>query len=123
MAVLADQEAYQLATQAPVSDVSAFLQSLLSQKLTALIAQVSDSKAVGQWARGERRPHPQAEQRLRHAYQVARFLSQAEAEDTVRVWFVAMNPDLGDRVPAQVIAEDPAAVMQAARAFLSDSYS
>jgi hypothetical protein len=33
-------------------------------------------------------------------------------------WFIGVNPELDDRPPALEIADRPAAVMQAARAFL-----
>ena len=39
--------------------------------------------------------------------------------ETVRAWFVGMNPDLDDRAPALVLGEDPVGVLQAARAFLA----
>jgi hypothetical protein len=83
------------------------------------VAGVGDVKAVGKWARGQRTPHPDAERRLRHAFRVAQLLLGAESAGTVRAWFVGMNPDLGDRAPAEALAEDPAGVLQAARAFLA----
>ena len=112
--------AHDRAIRAGIAEVAAYLQDLFGQKLTAVIAGVADPKAVGKWARGERVPHPDAEQRLRAAFQVAGFLMQAESRQTVRAWFVGMNPQLDDRAPALVIAEDPIAVMRAARAFLVD---
>ena len=52
-----------------IQDVAAYLQEVLGQKLTAHIAGIADSKAVGSWASGERAPRPEAEQKLRAAYQ------------------------------------------------------
>jgi hypothetical protein len=111
---------HERATRASSSEIAKYLQELLGQKLTGLIAGVQDPKAVGEWARGKRQPHPDAEQHLRAAFQIAELLLQAEAPQTVRAWFVGMNPFLEDRSPALVIAGgDAVRVMQAARAFLA----
>src|SRR5215217_4901410 len=87
MAVVSEQLAHAQATRLPIAAVAAYLRDILGQRLTAVVAGVDDAKAVGKWARGERAPHPDAEQRLRHAFQVAELLMQAEAADTVRAWF------------------------------------
>lgn len=85
----------------------------------AVIAGVSDAKAVGKWARGQRTPHPVAELRLRNAYQIVQLLLQRESAETVRAWFVGMNPDLDDQAPVLVLRENAIGVMQAARSFLT----
>jgi hypothetical protein len=74
---------------------------------------------VGKWERAERTPHPDAERRLRHAYQIVQLLLERESAETVRAWFVGMNPDLDDQAPVLALAEDPVRVLQAARAFLA----
>lgn len=102
-----------------VPTIVSSLQDILGQRLVAVIAGVSDAKAVGKWARGQRSPHPEAEERLRNAYQVAQLLLERESPETVRAWFVGMNPDLDDHAPALVLREDPVHVLQAARAFLA----
>ena len=95
------------------------LQDVLGQRLVAVISGVRDAKAVGKWARGERTPHPDAEQRLRHAFHVVQLLLQSESAGTIRAWFMGMNPELDDRSPALAIADQPEEVLQAARAFLT----
>ena len=115
-----DAAAHALAVRGPVAEIAAALQTLLGQKLTAVIAGVSDAEAVGDWARGARRPHPKAEERLRHAFQVAQLLAAVESRETVRAWFIGMNPDLEDHPPALVIASEPMRVLQAARSFLAN---
>ena len=107
------------AARSPISAIAGYLQGVLGQRLTAVIAGVRDAKAVGKWAAGEREPHPAAAQRLRNAYQVVELLMQAEEADTVRAWFRGMNPYLGDEAPALAIAEHPTSVLRAARAFLA----
>jgi len=122
-AVDALERAHQRAVRASVGEAAAFLQELVGQKLTAVVAGVGDSKAVGKWARGERAPRGEAERRLREAFQVATLLALAESPATARAWFVGMNPYLDDRAPAFVFAEDTeggARALRAARAFLAN---
>lgn len=106
----------------PVAAVAARLQDVLGQRLTAVVAAVKDAKAVGRWARGEQRPYPATEQRLRDALLVVELLLQAETPETVRAWFRGMNPQLGDESPARALAARPADVLQAARAFAADAW-
>jgi hypothetical protein len=106
------------AIRGDAASIASALQDLLGQQLTAVIAGVAEARAVADWARGSRKPHPKAEERLRNGYQVATLLASIDPPDVVRAWFIGMNPDLDDRPPAIVIAEDPVRVMQAARAFV-----
>lgn len=91
-----DEAVHARLVRARVGEIAAALQGLLGQKLTAVIAGVADAQAVGDWARGTRRPHPKAEERPRHAYQVAELLAREESRETVRAWFIGMNPELDD---------------------------
>ena len=113
-----ERAAHARAARLATAVIAEYLQGVLGQRLTAVIAGVSDAKAVGQWAKGGRTPHPEAERRLRDAYQVTQLLMQREAADTVRTWFRGMNPHLDDEAPALALATEPARVLQAARAFL-----
>ena len=111
--------AHERAVRASAPEMATYLQDLFGQKLTALMVGSGDPKAVGKWARGEREPHPAVQERLRAVFQVAEFLMQIESRQAVRAWFMGMNPQLDDRAPARVIAEEPVEVMRAARAFLA----
>jgi hypothetical protein len=119
MTMQAEQNSHAGASRASLPDVVREVESVLGQRLTAVIAGVADVKAVGKWARGERTPRTDAEQRLRDAYYVTTLLLQLETPSTVRAWFSGMNPELDDRAPALVLSEDPARVLQAARTFLA----
>lgn len=119
MSMTVEQAAHGLAARLELPALVRSLQDVLGQRLVALIAGVSDAKAVGKWARGERSPHPDAERRLRHAFQIVQLLLRYESAETVRAWFLGMNPELDDRAPALVLAEDPVSVLQAARVFLA----
>jgi hypothetical protein len=119
MTMHAEVNSHMAAVRAPVSHIASALEGLLGQRLTAVIAGVSDAKAIAKWARGERAPRPDAEQRLRDAYYVTTLLLQAESPSTVRAWFSGMNPELDDRAPALALADDAPRVLQAARTFLA----
>jgi hypothetical protein len=101
-AVAADA-AYQAATRLRIDEIVGFLQDTLGQRLVAHLAGVTDPKAVGRWARGEREPRAEADQRLRLAYQVFHLLQSRESQHTVRAWFVGLNPQLDDEAPAEAI--------------------
>jgi hypothetical protein len=118
--VAIEQVAHDRAVRLTVPAIVGSLQDVLGQRLVAVLADISDAKAVGKWARGERSPHPDAEQRLRHAFQIVQLLLERESAETVRAWMVGMNPDLEDRAPALVLTEDPVRVLQAARSFLAN---
>lgn len=103
-----------------IADVAGYLQEVLGQKLVAHMAGVQDHKAVGQWAAGNRKPRPDSEQRLRAAYQIFHMLQEEESPHTVRAWFIGLNPQLDDRSPATLIADDNVRdVLVAAKAFLA----
>ncbi|HZU76302.1 MAG TPA: XRE family transcriptional regulator [Dehalococcoidia bacterium] len=117
-----DFAAHVRATRTPPQEMAAAMQALLGQRLAAVLLCQRDPKVIGQWARGEHAPRPDAEQRLREAYYIAAFLLEHESDRTVRSWFTGMNPHLDDRTPLMVLAEGRAVdVMQAARAFLADA--
>jgi hypothetical protein len=64
-------------------------------------------------------PSPDIERRLRDAFGVAQILLQVESLQAVRGWFLGMNPELDDRSPALVIADEPGLVADAARIFVA----
>lgn len=108
------------ATAAPVSEIAGVLQELLSRRLTAYIAGVGDGKTVSRWANGEVseiRDHTQ-EQRIRVAYEIAQLLMSYESAQTVKAWFIGLNPQLDDVSPVEAIHEGRLKdALVAARAF------
>jgi len=94
---------------------------LLGAKLVAYIGSVKETRAVRQWAEGERVPSNEVLQRLRMAYRVAALLRQKDSAGVVQAWFQGMNPRLDD-APARLLREgdlDHAGpeILAAARAF------
>lgn len=104
----------------PVNVMVGVLQELLSRRLTAYIAGVGDGKTVSRWASGEVagiRDHYQ-EQRLRGAYEITQLLLNYDSAQTVKAWFIGLNPQLGDVSPAEAIHEGRLKdALAAARAF------
>ena len=116
------RDAHDQAVRAPVAEIAAYVQGLLGQKWTAYLAGVADAKAVGKWAKGTRKPQPDAERKLRDAYQIALLICSVDDEATARAWFSGMNPVLDHRAPAWVIAnfaDGGDRAMEAALAFVS----
>jgi len=115
------EQAHKLSLQVSIEGAAKFLQEILSRKLTAYIAGVKDAKTVTRWANGEvteiRVAH---EQRLRTAYEIVQLLLQFDAPQTVRAWFIGMNPQLDDASPAETIRGGQfKEAMGAARAFIA----
>lgn len=71
----------------------------------AYIGSVKETRAVRQWADGERTPSAEVMKRLRYAYHVAALLAEHDARDTVQAWFQGMNPQLDDVPPARLLRE------------------
>lgn len=111
------------AVTAPLREVAATLQEVLSRQLTAYIAGVKEGKTVHRWATGEITAIRDfaVEQRLRTAYEVAQLLLREDGPQTVRAWFIGMNPQLDDRSPAEAIHQGQfKEALTAARAFAAD---
>jgi hypothetical protein len=121
LTALANAHDKAIRTSAP--EIARYFQDLVGQKLTAYMTGVNDPKAVGKWASGQRAPRGESERRLRDAYQIAMLISAYDSDSTVRAWLVGMNPLLGDRAPAAVLAEREDGAVQAlaaAKAFLAN---
>jgi hypothetical protein len=111
------------ATRAAFDQVAASLRQLLGAKLTAYLGSVGETRAVNQWAAGEREPSEAVQVRLRLALQVALMIAEADGPGVARAWFQGMNPQLDDRSPARLLREGNLdevgpEVLRAARAFL-----
>lgn len=100
-------------------DIAQFLFELFGAKLVAHMANVKDDKRVHKWMNGEGMSTA-SEDRLRAAYQVAWRLLDDDSPETVRAWFIGMNPQLDYEAPADRIRSGhDREVMVAAEAFLN----
>lgn len=115
-------KAHQDSIRLPEAELVRDLRDILGAKLVAYIGSVKETRAVRQWADGERKPSAEVMTRLRHAYHVAALLAERDSRTVVQAWFQGMNPQLDDVPPARLLregkVEDAAqAVLAAARAF------
>lgn len=115
-------QVHRQAMTAPVQEAAGRLQELLSRRLTAYISGVDNGRTVARWASGEITEirQQETEQRLRAAYEIALLLLDQDAPETVRAWFIGLNPQLGDVSPAETIHDGHLKeTFGAARAFLA----
>jgi hypothetical protein len=115
------------AVAAQPSEMAAYLQEHLGQRLTAYLAGLKDVKRVGQWARGTSQPPAVTRERLRAAFHATQLLLMRYSDDAVGGWFFGANSSLDDRAPAAVLreAEAPdelALVVPLARAFVRGAH-
>jgi hypothetical protein len=117
-----DLAAHEHAIRASFAEVARDVRELLGGRLTAYVGGVGETRAVRQWADGERAPGEVIQQRLRVALQVALMLEASDGREVTQAWFQGLNPNLDDRSPARLLRDgdlDEAgpAVIAAARAF------
>jgi hypothetical protein len=115
--------AHAQAMRAAFPEVAAGLRELLGARLTAYLGSVKETRAVRQWADGERLPAEGVQRRLRLAWQVALMVAEADGPEIAGAWFQGLNPQLDDRSPARLLREGELdevgrEVVAAARAFL-----
>ena len=118
-----DLAAHEHAMRAPFADVVRELRDILGPRLVAYLGNVKETRAVHEWADGERVPRQSARQRLRLALQIALVIAGADGPEITQAWLQGLNPQLEDRSPARLLREGEfdevgPAVIAAARAFL-----
>jgi hypothetical protein len=119
-----DLEAHEHAARISFEAVARELTALLGAKLVAYLAGVTETRAVREWASGERAAREPIPTRLRLALQIALLISSRESAGVAQAWFQGLNPQLDDRSPARLLREGDIheagpLVLAAARAFVS----
>lgn len=119
----ADRRAHRQSVQLSDPELVHQLRELLGFQLVADIGAVKETRAVRQWADGERKPSAATMGRLRSAYLVAAILHEHYPVSVVQAWFSGINPELGDATPVVLLRdglleEKGPAVLSAARSFL-----
>lgn len=119
-----DLEAHEHASRVPFPVVAKELSEILGPKLVAYIAKVRETRAVREWAEGERVPRDSIPPRLRLALQVAMLIAKHDGPAVAQAWFQGLNPQLDDRSPARMLREGDLhevgpEVLAAGRAFVS----
>ena len=114
--------AYETAMRSSTAELVTALRELLGAKLVAYVGYVSETRAVRQWADGQRHPSAPIERRLRLAFQVAGLLAERDDARIIQSWFEGINPQLGDDSPARLLRDEDLdtagpRVLAAARSF------
>lgn len=109
------------------AELAAHIRTGLGAKLAAYLGNVKETRAVRQWADGERSIRdPRVVQRYRVAAVVLGIVRTRAQADVAQAWFQGLNPILDDRSPLVVLkgsgGDDDAAreALAAARAFAAD---
>jgi hypothetical protein len=114
---------YRQAMTMSTAELVTALRDLLGAKLVAYLGKVKETRAVRQWADGEREiANPADLERLRLAYRAAWLINQRNSKQVVQAWFQGLNPFLDDGTPARLLRDgdietDGAQVIAAARQF------
>jgi len=96
---------HQDAVRLPFAEVADRLRGLLGNRLVAYIGDVKETRAIRQWADGDRVPSEAVQQRLRHALMAASMLAEHDDVSVVQSWFQGANPKLDFQAPARVLRE------------------
>lgn len=100
--------AYRASIKEDLPAVTRWVLENLGQRIAAVALGLRNASMVWQYARGEARPYQDREARLRLLYRVGRTLADTFDAETARAFLISANPQLGDRSPLLVIAdEDP----------------
>jgi hypothetical protein len=119
--VLSDLSAHDHAMGMPIHEVVCELTDLLGSTTVAVIAGVTETRAVAQWMT-EKGRQPQRPHVLRFALQIATMIATVRDREFARAWFHGSNPRLDDASPMLLLREKPLSEVQgpitaAARAF------
>lgn len=115
--------AYRASVRDDTAAIARWLLDHLGQRITTAGLGLRDASVTRRYARGEVHPPQEREARLRLLYRVARTIAEAYDAATARAFLTGSNPQLSDRSPLLVIADDPTdragpEVIGAARALL-----
>lgn len=121
-----DLAAYAESSRMGTAELVTALRELLGAKLVAYLGGVKETRAVRQWADGEREISNRiVAQRLRIAYRAARLITERDSREVAQTWFQGLNPLLEDRSPARLLRdgdldETGREVLAAARTFAAN---
>jgi hypothetical protein len=102
-------DAHLQAMSLPIGQIVRHLLELLDPTTVAVIAGVSETRAVNSWLNGR---EPQRPQTLRFALQLAAMIANAGDSEYCKAWFHGSNPNLNDHVPMIMLRDLPLAEIQ-----------
>lgn len=120
---VAEAQIYRSSVQEDLSAVARWLLDNLGQRVASVGIGLGDSTMIRRYAGGTARPRGTREERMRLLYRVGRMVAELYTASTARAFLVGSNPQLGDRAPLLVIADElpevaGPEVLSATRAFL-----
>lgn len=102
-----EDAAYRGSVRDDTAVIARWLLDHLGQRITTVGLGLRDASVVRRYARGEVQPPQERAARLRLLYRVGRTVADAYDAETARAFLTGSNPQLGDRAPLVVIADDP----------------
>jgi len=87
-------------------EVVARLAGILGRRLTAYAGGARDVREIDRWLAGEALDAGR-ENRFRLTLRIAEIMLKKDAPEVVQAWFIGLNPELGDRVPLNLLREEP----------------
>lgn len=106
-------------TQLKIPDVARYLLDHLGPTMSAALAKKS-LQTVRRYANAQTAVPEDVEKRLRDAHMIFTYIEQVDSPQTVRAWFMGMNPQLNDQSPIEVLINGyPNDVLAAAKAFVT----
>lgn len=118
-----DLAAYEDSVRTDIAVIVKELREILGPRLVAFIAGVTETRAVHEWADGEREIRSDdTVARLRLAYRIAKLITDRDHPEIAQAWLQGLNPKLDDRSPARLLRDGDVEdvgpdVLAAARAF------
>lgn len=117
-----EERAYKESLTASVAQMSGVLLEVVGARDTAAGLGLADARPLYRWRAGDGEPKARAvDDRLRALYRIVRMLADGYGPATARVFLRSPHPELADRAPLRVLAEDDDGVVEAlavARGFL-----
>lgn len=102
----ARERAHREAVRTSIDLIAGRLQDMLGQQITAYAVEIKDPRSIGRYARGESKPRPETQQRLRNLYEITQVLLARETPETVRAWLLGSHPLLEDQAPVELLHRD-----------------
>ena len=118
-----DLTAYENSIRLEPAEIVRELRTHLGARLVAFVAGVSETRAVHEWAAGERQiRQSDVLDRLRLGYQIVQLIGVRDDDAVIQAWFQGLNPKLDDRSPARLLRDGQLHevgpdILAAARAF------
>lgn len=106
-------------TRMKIQDVVRVLNENVGPTIVQTIAGTKDRGAPSRWARGDGAPRAEAQQRLRHGYQVWWTIAKVDGPSVALAWLMGANPRLDYDIPLQLVVDGRIKeVLGAAQAFV-----